>query len=747
MSNNIRKLLFLFKIIAIVLVLHNILISLCLAQNTNKYDWPLKVFDGLSGTFQEFRHGHFHAGIDIKTFQKTGYPIVAVSDGQVYKIRVVRRGSGKGLYLKHSDGKTSVYYHLDKYTPALEEILSNVQRQRGKKYIGNYYLKKKIAYKKGDIIAYSGETGVGFPHLHIEIRDENYMAINPFPMFKYPGYDLKMPIIKSAIIKPIGHTLINGSMGKDIVNFKILKKGRFHVKRPVLITGPFDIILKTFDINDSGHRVAPFSIVAYIDDKPYYEIKNERFKRDDNNQLGFVFDLYYTNSSSYFYNLFYQDGFALSKKKMKLSKIYNELTFGSHKLKIKVTDYFGNYSEGVITFFKLKAPEIKLSDVKVSDNSALLAIDKLACNGADGIEVNVLNGTQNTIFKGNLNSKEIIVNKILRLKINNSIAKFVEFKIKKNKQVYYKKKYSLSNKQWVENNDVFYNVSVNRNYVYVKIKNKSLSSENILLSIIQGDNGKNISPSYSVNGTYFVFKPLNMSSTILLRFSLKRGSVIYSKLQKTLRLIPIKNGHSQHFLWDEFEADFADRSVREPRVLVAQKKFFKSKFPILSQQFDLYPYNFPFLDTVHYRIKKKVEKPYQVSIFKYNHFSKRWRAVYSIYNSTRKSFGIKVRQSGTYALMRDIFPPKINFYNPNRKDRRLINYLTVILTDRGKGINSYSIRIKLNEEIIRDEYDPDRSSVRIRNLSALRKGKNVLYVKVEDYARHKSEKTYTFYLK
>jgi len=745
--NTIRKSLFCLRILVIVLVLHNILISLCLAQDKNKYDWPLNVFNGLSGTFQEFRHGHFHAGIDIKTFQKTGYPIVAVSDGQVYKLRVVRRGSGKGLYLKHSDGKTSVYYHLDKYVPALEKILSNVQKQRGKKYIGNYYLKKKIAYKKGDIIAYSGETGVGFPHLHIEIRDENYMAINPFPMFKYPGYDLKVPIIKSAILKPIGHTLINGKMGKDIINFKIVKKGKFYVKQPVLITGPFDVILKTFDVNDSDHRVAPFNIVAYIDDKPYYEIKNERFKRDDNNQLGFVFDLEYTNSSSYFYNLFYQDGFTLEKNKIKLSSLYKSLAIGSHKLKIKVTDYFGNYSEGVIPFFKLKAPDIELSDIKVSDNSALLAIDKLACNGADEIEINVLNGKQNTIFKGNLNPKEVIVDKNLRLKINNNIAKFVEFKIKKNKQVYYKKKYSLSNKQWIENKDIFYDVSVNRNYVYVKIKNKSLSSENILLNIIQGDKTKNISPSNSVNGIYFVFKPLNMESTILLRFSLKRGSVIYSKIQKTLRLIPIKYGNPQRFLWDEFEADFAYRSVREPRVLVAQKTFFKSKFPILSQQFDLAPYNFPFLDTVNYIIKKKVEKPYQVSIFKYNHFSKRWRSAYSIYNSTRQSFSIKVRQSGTYALMRDIFPPRIKFYSPNGKYRHLINHLTVILTDRGKGINSYSIRIKLNGKIIPDEYDPDRSSVKIKSLSALKKGKNILYVKVEDYAKHKSEKAYTFYLK
>ena len=92
--------------------------------------------------------------------------------------RMVKRGSGRGLFLRHDDGYTSIYFHLDRFAKNIEKVLNAVQRKKGIKYIGNYYLSKPIPVKRGDIIAYSGETGSGFPHLHLEIRDKDYFAVN-----------------------------------------------------------------------------------------------------------------------------------------------------------------------------------------------------------------------------------------------------------------------------------------------------------------------------------------------------------------------------------------------------------------------------------------------------------------------------------------------------------------------------------------------------------------------------------------
>ncbi|MCP5102412.1 MAG: M23 family metallopeptidase, partial [bacterium] len=119
------------------------LTSVAGAQETSqKYRWPLDINNGFSSGFQEFRGGHFHAGFDLRTHQRTGYPVHAIADGRIIKIRMVKRGSGRGLYLKHDDGNTSIYFHLDRFEKQLEDLLKRVQRLKGRKYFGNYYLKK-----------------------------------------------------------------------------------------------------------------------------------------------------------------------------------------------------------------------------------------------------------------------------------------------------------------------------------------------------------------------------------------------------------------------------------------------------------------------------------------------------------------------------------------------------------------------------------------------------------------------------
>ncbi|NLH52928.1 MAG: M23 family metallopeptidase, partial [Bacteroidales bacterium] len=68
----------------------------------------------LSGTFGELRPDHFHAGIDIKTNQEEGWPVIAIADGYVSRIAISPTGYGKALYIDHPGGYTSVYAHLQR---------------------------------------------------------------------------------------------------------------------------------------------------------------------------------------------------------------------------------------------------------------------------------------------------------------------------------------------------------------------------------------------------------------------------------------------------------------------------------------------------------------------------------------------------------------------------------------------------------------------------------------------------------
>ena len=98
------------------------------SSNVKKYRWPLDIDDGFSSSFQEFRSSHFHAGFDLKTLQETGHPVYAVADGYIIKIRIAKRGSGRSLFMKHDDGNTSIFYHLDHFAPELEALVEKIQQ-------------------------------------------------------------------------------------------------------------------------------------------------------------------------------------------------------------------------------------------------------------------------------------------------------------------------------------------------------------------------------------------------------------------------------------------------------------------------------------------------------------------------------------------------------------------------------------------------------------------------------------------
>ena len=92
----------------ILLLLNSLLIAAVSSAQTdpprdffiNPMDIPLV----LSGTFGELRTNHFHAGLDIKTQQKEGIPVLASAEGYVSRINVSLWGYGNALYITHPNG-------------------------------------------------------------------------------------------------------------------------------------------------------------------------------------------------------------------------------------------------------------------------------------------------------------------------------------------------------------------------------------------------------------------------------------------------------------------------------------------------------------------------------------------------------------------------------------------------------------------------------------------------------------------
>jgi len=146
------------------------------------YRQPLDIQPpALAGSFGELRANHFHSGLDFRTNQRTGYPVYAVADGYISRLRVQNGGFGLALYIHHPDGYTSVYAHLSRFNPKIGRLVKDIQ-YKNKSYETDEPLSPAIIpVKKGEVIAYSGNTGSsGGPHLHFELRDTKTEAtINP----------------------------------------------------------------------------------------------------------------------------------------------------------------------------------------------------------------------------------------------------------------------------------------------------------------------------------------------------------------------------------------------------------------------------------------------------------------------------------------------------------------------------------------------------------------------------------------
>jgi Peptidase family M23 len=165
---------------------------------SNYFSSPVDDALRLTGTFGELRSGHFHSGIDIKS--KTGgvgQPVFAAADGFVDQIKVQSGGYGNVVYLKHPNGYTTVYAHLDAFSSELSRFVREHQYKNESFEVALSPADGQFKVKKGQQIGTLGNSGGSTgPHLHFEIRQSSTgKALNPL-LFNLPVPDRSAPDIR-----------------------------------------------------------------------------------------------------------------------------------------------------------------------------------------------------------------------------------------------------------------------------------------------------------------------------------------------------------------------------------------------------------------------------------------------------------------------------------------------------------------------------------------------------------------------
>jgi hypothetical protein len=287
---------------------------------------------------------------------------------------------------------------------------------------------------------------------------------------------------------------------------------------------------------------------------------------------------------------------------------------------------------------------------------------------------------------------------------------------------------------------------INRDRVHVLVQDPVFSRESILLCVIEGESTRTFQPQESKENVFFSFSPLHRQGEVVLEFLLIGTKAVKKSIRKKLQLATLRAGMSSVFTLGAFKAEFAKNSAREAKTLQFETVDFPVSYPLLSKQISLSPFHFPFLDTVYYTFTKHLPEPGQVGIFRYSPRSKQWRYVYTIYEPLHHRYKTRVISSGIFALMRDVYPPRIGLRKPATQRLANLNRLVLTITDKGKGVNDDTLSIQINGESFVAEYDPDWRHVILEKPRGLRPGKNIIHVRIQDHAGNQADRSFVLKL-
>ena len=315
------------------------------------YEFPVRPGQQnyLSGTMGELRNGHFHGGIDIKTGGTQGLPVHAAADGYVSRIKVSGSGYGNALYITHPEkGTTTVYGHLKRFNENLAQFVLREQYNRQQFEIEVYPARNQFQVKKGEIIAYSGNSGSsGGPHLHFEIRDSKQRPMNPLKFHFKEIKDIITPTaLRIAVSCRDKDARVNGQFGT--FEFQLYRNGKtFSPEKPLKVWGKIGLMFMGYDkLNGASNRNGIPEIQMMVDGREHLAVDIDKIPFSKTRQIETYIDYAIKKRKNRRYQkMFIDDGNTLNIYPVRHSKGYLVIRDTLlHPVKIILSDAYGNKS-------------------------------------------------------------------------------------------------------------------------------------------------------------------------------------------------------------------------------------------------------------------------------------------------------------------------------------------------------------------------------------------------------------------
>lgn len=357
------------------------------ARAAGEISFPLGVNDSVSATFCEYRAGHLHAGVDLRTKRRTGIPVLAPSDGKVIRLYGDENGYGLMLELAAANGFKYKFAHLASFeneTLGLMDAVRAARAESGRRFNFDIDLSgRNVAVKAGQVVAFSGDTGAGPPHLHFEVSDLAGNMVNPFKYMPLDSVADATPVrIVSALFIPQDEdSLVEGAPLSRTFHFggASAAKGSGSPDLSVRAVGRLKIAVRAFDENkffaDNESRTGIYKIqikesgAAGGAGRVIYALGFDSAGADVSRAPETVYDMYYSSISAgnFYYRLF--DAGAVEK-----TPSFVEAAGGGGVIEVK---------EGEIRYFEITASDyFNNSDAKIVKITG--GASKSPENGAEG---------------------------------------------------------------------------------------------------------------------------------------------------------------------------------------------------------------------------------------------------------------------------------------------------------------------------------------------------------------------------
>jgi hypothetical protein len=299
----------------------------------------------ISSTFGETRAAHFHAALDFGTQGKTGYPIYAARSGLLHRVLISPLGYGFALYLKHDDGSFTQYAHLRNFSPRIAQRIDSIRIAESMYIFDRVVESLGIRFSAGEVIAWSGDTGAGPPHLHFEVRSPSNSPVNPF-LVGYTMPDKIAPRFHGVAVEPLHEsTLIQGR--RAIHSATVTSDGNSYRFAPLTVTGPFSLAAEVSDRSDHMRNVfAVYKLELRVNHQLVFVSKADSFPIQHQlmMQLDRIYPLLKVNRKAY-QRLHRHDGNVIPFYQEFGNKGKLDLPIGTHQIRITASDFAGNTAD------------------------------------------------------------------------------------------------------------------------------------------------------------------------------------------------------------------------------------------------------------------------------------------------------------------------------------------------------------------------------------------------------------------